>query len=190
MNRVIVIGCSGSGKSTLARIIGAKTRLPIYHLDTLYWQTGWMPHPDETAFQATVREIAAKESWIIDGGFTTGCAEARFSRADTVVLFDLPRWKCLWRVFKRFVTYRGRTRPDLPPGCQEKFDMEFYRYIWNYRKNQFPKILGYVDAYFKGKLIRINSEASKREFVRSIQSGRTTASAAGSSAGTSRRSLA
>jgi len=180
MNRVIVIGCSGSGKSTLARIIGAKTRLPIYHLDTLYWQTGWLPHPDETAFQATVREIAAKDSWIIDGGFTTGCAEARFSRADTVVLFDLPRWKCLWRVFKRFVTYRGRTRPDLPPGCQEKFDMEFYRYIWNYRKNQFPKILGYVDAYFKGKLIRINSEASKREFVRSIQSGRTTASEASS----------
>jgi hypothetical protein len=61
--------------------------------------------------------------------------------------------------------------------------MEFYRYIWNYRKNQFPKILGYVDAYFKGRLIRIHSEASKREFVRSIQSGTTTASEA-SSAGT------
>jgi adenylate kinase family enzyme len=77
MQRIIVIGCSGSGKSTLARIIGEKTGLPVYHLDMLYWQSGWRPHPDETAFQSTVRQIAAKEAWIIDGGLTTGSGEAR-----------------------------------------------------------------------------------------------------------------
>lgn len=172
MQRVIVIGCSGSGKSTLARIIGAKIGLPVYHLDTLYWQSGWRPHPDESAFQATVREIASKEAWIIDGGFTRGSAEARFSRADTVVLFDLPRWKCVWRVFKRLVTYMGKTRPDLAAGCTERFDLDFYRYIWNYRKNQFPRILGYVDAHFNGRLVRIESEASRAEFLRSIESAK------------------
>jgi len=168
MQRVIVIGCSGSGKSTLARIIGEKTGLPVYHLDMLYWQSGWRPHPDEGAFQSTVRQIAAKESWIIDGGFTTGSGEMRFSRADTVVLFDLPRWKCLWRVFKRLLTYKGETRPDLAPGCAERFDLEFYRYIWKYRKNQFPRILRYVSAHFKGRLVRIESETARAKFVRSI----------------------
>ena len=38
--RVVVIGCSGSGKSTLARIIGDTLELPVYHLDSLYWQPG------------------------------------------------------------------------------------------------------------------------------------------------------
>ena len=169
MKRVIVIGCSGSGKSTLARILGAATGLPVYHLDALYWQAGWRPHPDEEAFQAAVCEIAARDLWIIDGGFTTGSAEARFSRADTVVLFDLSRWKCFWRVLKRFVTYRGQARPDLAPGCPEKIDFEFYRYIFNYRKTQFPKILAYVERYFKGKLILIRSDSNAAEFVQTAQ---------------------
>jgi adenylate kinase family enzyme len=168
MNRVIVIGCSGSGKSTLARILGAKTGLPIHHLDALYWRSGWTPHPDEAAFQARVREISAQEQWIIDGGFTTGNAQERFSRADTVVLFDLPRLLCLWRVFKRFVTYVGKPRPDLPPGCPEQVDLKFYRYIWNYRNTKFPQILGYVDAHFKGRLILINSERDQTGFLGSI----------------------
>src|SRR5678815_4451717 len=103
MQRVVVIGCSGSGKSTLARIIGETVGLPVYHLDRLYWQAGWQPHPDEDAFQEIVRDIVATDRWIIDGGFTRGSVE-RFSRADTVVLFDLPRGKCLWRVLKRLAT--------------------------------------------------------------------------------------
>ncbi|MGJ9459265.1 hypothetical protein [Oceanobacillus sp. CF4.6] len=43
MKKVAIIGCSGSGKSTLARTLGAMLHLPVYHLDALFWQPGWVP---------------------------------------------------------------------------------------------------------------------------------------------------
>ena len=166
MKRIIVIGSSGSGKSTLARALAQRTGLPVFHLDALYWQPGWKPTADEAAFHARIREIAQQPRWILDGGFTTGNAEVRFSRADTVFLFDLPRWLCLWRAIRRSFVYWNRTRPDLAEGCPEKIDFEFYRYIWGYRKTQFPKLLGYLNAHFKGDLIRITSRKQQAELIR------------------------
>ena len=37
MKKIIIIGCPGSGKSTFARNLAAKTNLPLYYLDMLYW---------------------------------------------------------------------------------------------------------------------------------------------------------
>jgi adenylate kinase family enzyme len=34
--RILVIGCSGAGKSTLAKVIAARHRLPLIHLDRAY----------------------------------------------------------------------------------------------------------------------------------------------------------
>ena len=36
-NKIIVIGCPGGGKSTFARALGEITKLPVYHLDMLFW---------------------------------------------------------------------------------------------------------------------------------------------------------
>jgi len=38
MKRVMIIGGSGSGKSTLARQLGEITKLPIIHIDKMYWK--------------------------------------------------------------------------------------------------------------------------------------------------------
>jgi hypothetical protein len=31
---------------------------------------------------------------------------------------------------------RGRVRPDMGEGCPERFDWEFIKYTWNFKKNQ------------------------------------------------------
>jgi len=36
-NKIMVIGCPGGGKSTFARALGEITKLPVYHLDMLFW---------------------------------------------------------------------------------------------------------------------------------------------------------
>jgi adenylate kinase family enzyme len=168
MERIAIVGCSGSGKSTLTRELAARTSLPAIHLDMLYWQPGWRHHPDPPAFHANVRDICLGPRWIVDGGFITGNADIRFARADTVVLFDLPTVLCLYRALKRYWRYRGETRPDLAPGCPEKFDIEFYSYILNYRRLQLPKIEASIAAYCKGRIVRLRSDRETAAFLASV----------------------
>ena len=37
MKKVLVLGCSGSGKSTFSIKLQKKTKLPLYHLDNIWW---------------------------------------------------------------------------------------------------------------------------------------------------------
>ncbi|MEQ1866600.1 MAG: adenylate kinase [Micropepsaceae bacterium] len=168
MKRIAVIGCPGSGKSTLSRELAARTGVAVVHLDQLYWQPGWKPHPDVQAFRGTVDRVVADESWILDGGFFDTAGPGRFERADTVVLLDLPTGLCLYRALKRWWTYRGEDRPDLAPGCPEAMDLEFYRYILTYRAKQLPQAEALLARHFRGRLIRIRNEAERRAFVRSV----------------------
>ena len=38
MKKIIVLGCSGSGKSTFAVQLHNITKLPLYHLDNIWWK--------------------------------------------------------------------------------------------------------------------------------------------------------
>ncbi len=68
MQRVMIIGCPGSGKSTFARSLTAKTGLPLYYLDMMYWNPDRTIKPKEE-FRAALRETVALPEWIIDGNY-------------------------------------------------------------------------------------------------------------------------
>ena len=57
--------------------------------------------------------------------------------ADEIVILDFPRSVCLFRAWKRYFRYRGRTRADMGEGCPEKMDLEFMWWIlWKGRTRQ------------------------------------------------------
>jgi adenylate kinase family enzyme len=64
----------------------------------------------------------------------------RIRAADTVIFLDLPRALCVYRILKRVATYRKGTRPDMAEGCDEKFDWEFLKWVWNYPERSRPKV--------------------------------------------------
>ena len=144
MKRILVIGSGGAGKSTFARDLGAILDLPVIHLDQVYWKEGW-EKPTKEEWARTVNGLIAQHEWIMDGNFG-GTLPQRIKRADAIILLDVSRWICLWRVAKRFVKYRGRHRPDMPPGCHERFDLEFIRWIWNYPSRSKPAKLALLSA--------------------------------------------
>jgi hypothetical protein len=49
--------------------------------------------------------------------------------------------RCLLRCVGRLLRYRGRNRPELPPGCNEKIDWEFFQWIWNYPRDVKPGLM-------------------------------------------------
>jgi adenylate kinase family enzyme len=127
---VLVVGSGGAGKSTLAAGIGARTGLPVIHLDAHHWQPGWAAPPKDV-WAATVTRLTAAPAWVMDGNFS-GTLSQRLTACDTVLWLDLPRRLCLWRALRRRVRYRGRTRPDMAPGCPERFDFRFFLWIWTF----------------------------------------------------------
>ncbi len=128
MNRVMVIGVSaGVGKSTFARKLGQKLHIPVYHLDTYFWKSGWIEATNEEFFEAQ-RKLVEKETWIIEGNYTK-TIHIRESSCDTVIYLELPLRTCLYRVVKRFLTNIGHTRPDMTIGCKEKLDWKFIKFI-------------------------------------------------------------
>ena len=131
MQRVVVIGSPGSGKSTLARKLAQRTGLPLVHLDAEYWSAGWV-EMKRSNWVAHVDRLAAAPSWIIDGNYG-GTLMQRIARADTAVWLDYPTALCLARVLRRWVLHRGKTRPDMAPGCPERLDPAFLMYVVRFR---------------------------------------------------------
>lgn len=139
MRRVLVIGPGGAGKSTFAVRLAGITQLPLIHLDALYWKSGWVEPPKEE-WARTVERLLRGPAWVMDGNYG-GTLEMRLAAADTVIFLDLPRLVCLSRVVRRRVRFRGRSRPDMTPGCPERLTWEFVRWIWSYPEERRPKIL-------------------------------------------------
>ncbi len=132
MKRVMVIGGPGSGKSTLAKRLQGLTGLPLYHLDRLYWQPGWVKTPKEQ-WRQRLAALAAQDEWIMDGGYDS-TFDLRMPRAGTILWLDLPRRVCFARVLRRTASQFGRVRADVAPGCPEHIDFAFLKWAWTFQR--------------------------------------------------------
>jgi adenylate kinase family enzyme len=165
MKKIIIIGSGGAGKSTLARRLGDAAGLPVIHLDALYWKPHWTATPKEEWRRIVEREVE-KESWIMDGNYG-GTMEIRLAACDAVVFLDFPRIVCVYRIFKRWLRYRNRRRPDVGEGCREQVDLEFFHWVWNFRKRTKPAIEERLNRFGRGKtIIRLRSPKEVEAFLK------------------------
>jgi adenylate kinase family enzyme len=139
MQRIMIVGSAGSGKSTLARRLGEQLDLPVVHLDTLYWRPGWV-EPPQDVWREQVREAVQADAWVMDGNYSA-TFDLRFERADTAIFLDIPRRVCLYRVLKRSITHRGRVRSDCAPGCPERLEWFFLKWVWSFPAQRRPAMI-------------------------------------------------
>jgi adenylate kinase family enzyme len=167
MKKILIIGSGGSGKTTLANRLGEKTGIKVIHLDMLYWKPNWL-RTENDEWNKTVGQLIAGEEWIMDGNYSRSM-EIRMAAADTVIFLDLPRTVCLWRISKRVLRHYGRNRPDVAPGCNETFDLEFLSWTWNYPKRTKPKIVSLLNKFQNEiKVITLNSAKEAEKFVEGV----------------------
>ena len=131
----MIVGQPGSGKSTLARVLAKTWDLPLYHMDQIHWQPGWVER-DSAEKIRLCHAIEARQSWMFEGNFSATSAN-RLARADLLIWIDLPVGLRMRRVLWRSLSGLGQNRADLPEGCPERLGRgawEFYRYVWQTRR--------------------------------------------------------
>jgi adenylate kinase family enzyme len=172
MQRVSVVGNSGSGKTTiaaeLARLIGA----PHLELDSVFHQPGWVPLP-APEFRARVADFTAAPRWVVDGNYTA-VRDLVWSRADTVVWLDLPRWRVMRQVVTRTIR-RAARRAELWNGNVEPWsnflhlDPQQSIIAWAWTRHRV-----YRDRYLRAmidpgstqlRFIRLTAPGEVREFL-------------------------
>lgn len=107
-------------------------------MDQLFWKPGWLQSTREELLNKQEIHLK-KKSWIIEGNYTS-VWEDRLRAADTIIFLDVNRFLCTYRVIKRWIKHRGRTREDLAEGCPERITVEFILYVWRFPKDKNKKI--------------------------------------------------
>lgn len=163
MDKIIVIGCGGAGKSTFSRKLSNKLDIPVYHLDKLFWNKGWI-ETLQKEFNKKIKEVISKDKWIIDGNYIK-TIDIRAKDADTIIFINMPTYICLYRIFKRRFMYRGKSRPDMADGCPEGIDIEFFKWVLSYNKKIRPEILKKLSLYKEKNIVVLNGRKEVKKFL-------------------------
>lgn len=160
--RVAVIGCPGGGKSTFSRALRDRVDLPLYHLDAVYWRDD-RTHLSREEFYPLMREIIAREEWIIDGNYQS-TLEWRIAACDLLIFLDYPAEVCLEGVRAR----RGQKRSDMP-WVEEGDDEEFLDFIRAFESESRPRILELLEKYPDKAVVRLTSRDEAEEYLEKLE---------------------
>lgn len=128
MVKIAIIGYSGSGKTTLARTLAERYGVEALHLDGVQFKAGWESRPQQEQAALVEAFLNSHDGWVIDGNYSGLAYERRMQEADRIILLLFNRFSSLYRVTKRYRRYRHTARPEIP-GCPEKLDWEFIRWV-------------------------------------------------------------
>lgn len=161
--KIQIIGYAGSGKSTLAQKLGEIIGAPVLHLDSTHFYGDWQERTVEEQAQIVRDFMAANDSWIMDGNYTSVATE-RFTMTDMTIFLDFARIPCYLAAYKRSRKFRGKPRPDLP--CGEKFDKSFRRWLLidGRTKERKQKHLDNLNAT-SGQRVILKNRKETRKFV-------------------------
>lgn len=151
MKKIAIIGSGGSGKSTFSLLLSKELNIPVYHLDKLYWKPGWSKTANDQ-WAETLKNLCKNEYWIMDGNYKS-TLDIRLDTCDTVIFLDVNRFKCIYRVIKRTLT--SKSRPDMAEGCEERFNMEFIKYLWDYPNKIRPIVMDKLNSVIESKNVII-----------------------------------
>ena len=128
--KIAILGTSGSGKSTLAKRLGERYGLPVLHMDTVHFLPGWVERPFAEE-EAIVRQFLDENAggWVIDGNYSKTCYARRLEEADKINRALVFTAGLPLAGGTALAADKGRVRESSAPGCEEKIDAEFVRWI-------------------------------------------------------------
>ena len=166
--KIAIIGYSGSGKSTLAKNLSEIYNCPLLYLDTIQFEANWKIR-DIDEGRLMVGEFLKNDSWIIDGNYREFLQEKRLQDADKIIFMNFPRRICFPQAFKRYLHYKNKTRESMADGCNEKFDLEFIKWLlFEGRKKSIKNHYNEICKCYKDKITIFRNNKDVENFLASL----------------------
>ena len=136
--RIYITGPAWSGKSTLARALGDYYKIPVFHLDELLYDAGFIENNHYRTRQA---EIIAQDEWILEGASVSILNSMQYS-VDRVIILNYSRIGNIIRIFSRFFEWLfGKKRIGWNgEKNSNKFSWKLLIKSANWRSRQLPRI--------------------------------------------------
>ena len=166
--KIAIIGYSGSGKSTLAKKLSEIYNCPLLYLDTIQFEANWKIR-DIDEGRLMVGEFLKNDSWIIDGNYREFLQKKRLQDADKIIFMNFPRRICFPQAFKRYLHYKNKTRESMADGCNEKFDLEFIKWLlFEGRKKSIKNHYNEICKCYKDKITIFRNNKDVENFLASL----------------------
>ena len=160
MNKIVIIGCPGSGKSTFSKALHDKIKIPLFHLDMMFWNAD-KTTVEKSVFKKRLSNVLKLEKWMIDGNYQS-TMELRMQECDTIFFLDYSLDTCLEGIRAR----RGKARADMPwIESEHEEDTEFIEFIKNYRLENRPVVLALLKKYEYKKIYIFKARSEAEEFL-------------------------
>lgn len=158
MKKILVLGCSGSGKSTFSIKLHERTKLPLYHLDNIWWKAD-RTHISRDEFDDKLAELVSGDSWIIDGDYSR-TYEKRIAACDTIFFLDYGQQVCMEGITGRV----GQDRPDMP-WTEDALDPELVELVKNYETDNKPVLRELFSRYADKNLITFYTRKEAEKWI-------------------------
>ena len=168
--KIMIIGYSGSGKSTLARYLSSLYQIELLHLDQLFFRENWQPRANQDVQADLSVFLQHHHDWVIDGVYSRFLFQERLELADQIIFLDFPRWAAFGRICKRYLTYRGKTRPSAAHGCQERLDWPFVKFVLFTSRHPKRRVMyDSIEQQYGHKLIHIRSQKELDDYIQDLK---------------------
>ena len=158
MKKILVLGCSGSGKSTFSIKLHEKTKLPLYHLDSVWWKAD-RTHISRDEFDEKLSELVSRDTWIIDGDYSR-TYEKRVAACDTLFFLDYGQKVCMEGIAGRV----GQDRTDMP-WTEDTLDPELVELVKNYETENKPLLRELFSKYPDKNIITFHTRRETEKWI-------------------------
>ena len=111
VDRIKIYGSTCSGKTSLAIQLSEILKIPVYHLDDIFWEENWQEKQPEE-FREEVESIVNSERWIIDGNYSR-VKEITLPRTTLAIILNPSLFVVYWRLIIRSLARRGKIRKEV-----------------------------------------------------------------------------
>jgi adenylate kinase family enzyme len=162
--RILVLGSSGAGKTHLSRRLSQILDIEPIHLDDHFWLPDGRPR-DDREWRSIVTELAARDSWIMDGTYERSL-DLRIPRAEAIVLLECPAELCLERVMRRETKTPSPQWLTRSIKAPERIDRDHATYVSSYSSVTRPTVLASIQRHARGKtLVVLEAPEAVEPFV-------------------------